>query len=130
MLDLHIFTLFISLKDVRCLFSMSIQIPIHSYEPDPVADKMKFDYAMARVRDFWAWMDGLLCFNKSNLNVILSFSRAMQSRSSLCSDCTLCADTRATKVAVFSDSSLSESSAFPFHCRKKSRTTLTSQTAL
>lgn len=27
---------------------MSIQIPIHCYEPDPVADKVEFDYAMAQ----------------------------------------------------------------------------------
>ena len=50
--------------------------------------------------------DGLLCVNRSNLNVILSFSFVMQSISSLCKDRTLCADTKATKVVVFEDSSL------------------------
>ena len=34
---------------------MSIQIPIHFYEADPVANQMIFDCAIARVRDFWAW---------------------------------------------------------------------------
>ena len=31
---------------------MSIQISLHFQEPDPVDDKVKFDYAMACVRDF------------------------------------------------------------------------------
>ena len=36
-------------------FFISIQIPIQFYEPDPVANQIKFDCAIARVRDFWAW---------------------------------------------------------------------------
>ena len=35
------------------------------------------------------------------------FSCVMQSRFSLCKDCTLCADTKATKVVFFKDSFLS-----------------------
>ena len=54
-LHFHIFTFFISLKDIRSLFFMSIQISVHFYEPDPVANQMKVDCAIARVRDFWAW---------------------------------------------------------------------------
>ena len=64
---------------------------------------------------------GLPCFNRLNLSLILSFSWDMQSRYSLCKGCTLCADTKATKVVVFNSGSLSESSLLSFLCLKKNK---------
>ena len=55
MIQLHIFTIFMFKRDI-CLFpSMSIQILVYFYAPDRPSARMKCDYAIANVRDFWRW---------------------------------------------------------------------------
>ena len=53
MIQLHIFTIFMSKRDIRLFPSMSIQILVNFYAPDRPSARMKCNYAIANVRDFW-----------------------------------------------------------------------------
>ena len=53
MIQLHIFTIFMFKRDIRLFLSMSIQILVYFYAPDRPSARMKCDYAIANVRDFW-----------------------------------------------------------------------------
>ena len=53
MIQLHIFTIFMFRRDIRLSPSMSIQILVYFYAPDRPSARMKCDYAIANVRDFW-----------------------------------------------------------------------------
>ena len=65
MIKLHIFTIFMFKRDIRLFPSMSIQILVYFYAPDRSLARMKCDYAIANVSDFWrcrqtiAWTDNL-----------------------------------------------------------------------
>ena len=53
MIQLHIFTIFMFKRDIRLFPSMSIQILVYFDPPDRPSERMKCDYAIANVRDFW-----------------------------------------------------------------------------
>ena len=53
MIQLHIFAICKSKRDIRLFPSISIQILVNFYAPDRPSARMKCDYAIANVRDFW-----------------------------------------------------------------------------
>ena len=73
MIQLHIFTIFMFKRDIRLFPSMSIQILVYFDAPDRPSARMKYDYAIANVRDFWrcqAFLVSLQLITKQKLKTL------------------------------------------------------------